>query len=96
MRQQRPREQCRNSREDDGRREITGVRVRAQAEDDLGDFRAVEPYDGENRSELDHHGEHAARIVVMEQAAGEQQMRGGGNRKKLGYPLHDPKYSSND
>ena len=48
----------------------------------------------QNRAELDHHGEHAARIVVAEQPAADQQVRRGRNRQKLGDPLDDAKQRS--
>ena len=51
------------------------------------DLRAIQPHHRQDRSELDHHGEHAARIVEAEQLLREQQMRRRRNRQELGQSL---------
>ena len=80
--------------EDDGEGEMSIVVSRKQARAKGENFRAIEPDDRQNRSELDHHGEDAARVVVPDPSAQKQQMGGGRNRQKLGDSLDEAKQRS--
>ena len=53
------------------------------------DLVAVEPHHGEDRPELDHHREHAARIVVAEHPCADEQVRSRRHRQELGDALDD-------
>ena len=89
VRQQRAGDERREHGDDQHQRETPRLRARRQAGDHVEDLRAVEPHDREDRAELDHHGEHAARIVEAEQALADQQMRRRRHRQELGEALHD-------
>src|SRR5262249_20594040 len=60
-----------------------------QMDQDVDDLRAVQPHDGQDRSELDHHREDAARIVEAEQLRADQEVRRARYREELGHPLND-------
>ena len=79
----------RNRADDNHQSEVARVGVGRQPGHHAEDFLAIQPHDGDNRAELNHHREHAARIVVAEQALADEQVRRRGHREKLGHALDD-------
>ena len=55
---------------------------------DADDLRPIQPHHRQDRPELDHHGEDAARRPGTEQPRTEEQVRGGGDRQELRQPLN--------
>ena len=83
-------EERRNRGDDNRGGEMPGLRRCSRASHAMpNNLDAIQPDDREDRSELDHHGEDSAGIVVADGLAEEQQMRGGRDRKKLRDSLHD-------
>ena len=82
-------EEHRDRGDDDGGGEMARPRAGPELCGHIDELPAIDPYDREYRSELDHHGEDAAWIVVAQGLAEKQQMRRGGDRKKLRDSLYD-------
>jgi hypothetical protein len=83
------RDESRNERDEHAHRKPPGPLAVSKAHQHFENLGPIEPHDREDRSQLDHHREHAARIVEPEQPFSNEQMGGRRNRQKLGEALHD-------
>ena len=57
--------------------------------DDRDELLPVQPHHRQDRTELNHDREHAARIVESERPLADQQVRRRRDGQELGHPLHD-------
>ena len=69
--------------DEDTEHEAARARVARQVGDDLPEASGIDSEQGQDGAELDEHGE-AANALETKHILGQQEMRGGGNRKKLG------------
>ena len=78
----------RQESQDHGDREAPCAGIRRQADQHFPKPTEEKHHDGQNGSELDHHVEHLAEVVLKaEQLAGKDQMAGRGDRQKFGETL---------
>ena len=80
-----------NDGDENHRGEPPRVRIGRQAGDDVHDFHAIQPHDGEDRPELDHHRENAHWILESEQLFAEQQVGCRRHGQKFRQTLNDAK-----
>ena len=88
---QRAGDQRGNHRDGDRQREVPRVGARTEPGDDLDDLAPVQHHDRQNRTELDHHGEHAVRIGIAEQTLSETEVRRRRHGEKFRNPLEHAK-----
>ena len=85
-------EACENGwqeRHQNHQRKMTRVGIGRQTHHDVKDLRSIEPHHREDRSELDHDGEHASGILEVQEPRADEQMRRGRDGQKLSQPLND-------
>ena len=87
--EQQPRNHRRQERHEQHDGESTCLGPKEQARRHRDDSLAIEPHHRQDRAQLNHDGEHAARIVVAQQLSTNEQVRRRRNRQKLGQTLDD-------